>query len=147
MLARLHTTRSIGPWGTAARVVVGTAMLVGAVILGIGVLDAVLGLVAFPLVVVALVAIRGRYATSVPLTGNVSYCITCAVGVAAFLLVPVAALLFYSSSMLVAAARGYGGCEIFAISNLLRRRDDEIACPVFHPIDLAERRAIARNSA
>jgi hypothetical protein len=147
MLARLHTTRSIGPWGTAARVVVGTAMLVGAVILGVGALDAVVGLVVFPLVVVALVAIRGRYATSVRLTGNVSQCITCAVGVAAFLLVPVAALLFFGSSMLVAAARGYGGCELFAISNLLRRRDDQIACPVFHPIDVAERRAIARNSA
>jgi hypothetical protein len=147
MLARLHTTRSIGPWGTTARVVVGTAMLVGAVILGIGALDAALGLVVFPLVVVALVAIRDRYATPLRLTGTVSPCLTCAVGVAAFLLVPVAALLFYGSSMLVAAARGYGGCEIFAISNWVRRRDDQVACPVFDPIDRAERRAAARNSA
>jgi hypothetical protein len=147
MLARLHTTRSIGPWGTTARVVVGTAMLVGAVILGIGALDAALGLVAFPLLVLAFVAIRGRYATPARLTGTVGHCITCAVGVAAFLLVPVAALLFYGSSMLVAAARGYGGCEIFAISNWLQRRDDLIACPVFLPIDRAERRATVQNSA
>jgi hypothetical protein len=147
MLARLHTTRSIGPWGTTARVVVGAAMLVGAVILGIGALDAALGLVVFPLAVVALVAIRGRGANPVRLTGTEGHCITCAVGVAAFLLVPVAALLFYGSSMLVAAARGYGGCETFAISNWLRRRDDQIACPVFDPVDRAERRATARDRA
>jgi hypothetical protein len=122
-------------------------MLVGAVILGIGTLDAVFGLVAFPLAVVAFVAIRGRTATPVRLTGTEGHCINCAVGVAAFVLVPVAALLFYGSSMLVAAARGYGGCEIFAISNWLLRRDDQIACPVFHPVDRAERRAIARSSA
>jgi hypothetical protein len=147
MLARLHTTRSIGPWGTTARVVVGAAMLVGAIILGIGTLDAVVGLVAFPLVVLAFVAIRGLYATPVRLTGTGAHCINCAVMVAAFVLLPVAALLFYGSSMLVAAARGYGGCEVFAISNSLRRRDDEIGCPVFLPIDRAERRATAQNSA
>jgi hypothetical protein len=147
MLARLHNTRSIGPWGTTARVVVGAAMLVGAVFLGIGTLDAALGLVVFPLAVVAFAAIRRRDASPLRLTGTEGHCINCAVGVAAFLLVPLAALLFYGSSMLVAAARGYGGCEIFAISNLLWRRDDQIACPVFQPIDRAERRATARNRA
>jgi hypothetical protein len=146
MLARLHTGRRIGPWGTAARVVVGTAMLAGAIIIGIGALDAVLGLIVFPLAVAAFVAIRGRDATPVHLTGAEGHCINCAAAVAAFVFVPLAALLFYGSSMLVAAARGYGGCEIFAISNWLRRRDDQIACPVFHTVDLAERRAIPRNS-
>lgn len=146
MLARLRTTRNIGPWGTTARLLVGTAMLVGAVILGIGALDAVLGLVVFPLAVIALVAIRGRDATPVRLTGTEGHCINCAVGIAAFVLLPVAALLFYGTSMLLAAARGYGGCEIFAISNWLWRRDDQIACPVFHPVDVAERHAMARNS-
>ena len=147
MLARLDTTRSIGPWGTTARVVVGAALLVGAVLIGIGTLDAALGLVVFPLVVLAFVAIRGRDATPVRLTGAGGHCINCAVLVAAFVLLPVAALLFYGISLLVAAARGYGGCEIFAISNWLRRRDDRIGCPVFLPVDRAERRAIARNSA
>ena len=147
MLARLHTARIIGPWGTTARVVVGTAMLAGAIIIGIGALDAVLGLVVFPVAVAAFVAIRGRDATPVRLTGAEGHCINCAVGAAAFIFVPVAALLFYGSSMLVAAARGYGGCEIFAISNWLWRRDDQIACPVFHPVDVAERRASARNTA
>jgi hypothetical protein len=122
-------------------------MLVGAVILGIGAVDAVVGLVVFPLAVVAFVAIRGRDATPVRMRGAEGHCVNCAVGVAAFVLVPVPALLFYGTSMLAAAARGYGGCEIFAISNWLWRRDDQIACPVFHPVDLAERRASVRNSA
>jgi hypothetical protein len=147
MLARLHTARRIGPWGTTARVVVGTAMLAGAIIIGIGALDAVLGFVVFPLAVAVFVAIRGRHATPVRLTGSEGHCINCALGVAAFVFVPVAALLFYGSSMLVAVARGYGGCEIFAISNWVWRRDDQIACPVFHPVDLAERRASTRDSA
>jgi hypothetical protein len=123
------------------------AMVVGAIIIGIRTLDAVLGLVVFPLAVVALVAIRGRRATPVRLTGAEGHCIICAVGVASFVFVPVAALLFYGSSMLVAAGRGYGGCEIFAISNWLWRRDDQVSCPVFHPVDLAERRATAGTSA
>jgi hypothetical protein len=42
--------------------------------------------------------------------------------------------------MLVAAIRGYAGCEILAISNWLLRRDDQLGCVVLSPIDAAERR-------
>jgi hypothetical protein len=51
-----------------------------------------------------------------------------------------AALLFYGSSMLVAALRGYGGCEVLAVSNWLLRRDDQAGCMVFWPVDQLERR-------
>ena len=41
-------------------------------------------------------------------------------------------------AMLLAAARGYAGCEVLAISNWLLRRDDQLGCMVFAPVDLAE---------
>ena len=45
---------------------------------------------------------------------------------------------FYGTSMLVAAMRRTGGCEVTAISNLLLHRDDQIGCALFGPIDLLE---------
>ncbi|MGH8878635.1 MAG: hypothetical protein ACRD0P_15040, partial [Stackebrandtia sp.] len=54
-----------------------------------------------------------------------------------------AALLFYGASMLLAALRGYAGCEVLAVSNRLLRRDDQIGCILFAPIDHVERRAHA----
>jgi hypothetical protein len=52
-----------------------------------------------------------------------------AVFVVLYLLEPTsdAALLFYRVSMWLAAARGYAGCELLAVSNwLLRRRPDRL---------------------
>jgi hypothetical protein len=54
------------------------------------------------------------------------------------LVVTVPSLIFYGASMLLAAARGYAGCEVLAIQNWVTRRDDRMACPVFSPIDAAE---------
>jgi hypothetical protein len=147
MLTRSVTRRRIGPWGTGARAIVGAAMVVGAFIGGVERFDAGLGLLAFPLTVSAFVALRGPSATPIRLTGLEGHCLNCALIVGVFVLAPVAAFLFYGTSMLVAAARGYGGCELFALSNWLWRRDDQIACPVFHAVDLAERRALARKAA
>ena len=50
-----------------------------------------------------------------------------------------AALIFYGASMLLAAARGYAGCEVLAVSNWLLRRDDQVGCVVFWPVDHLER--------
>ena len=44
-------------------------------------------------------------------------------------------------------ASGYAGCEIFAISNWVRRRDDQIVCPLFSPIDQAEARQAGADPA
>jgi len=49
------------------------------------------------------------------------------------------ALIFYGTSILLSGVRGYAGCEILAISNLILHRDDQMGCAVFTPIDLAER--------
>ena len=54
-----------------------------------------------------------------------------------------AALLFYGGSMLVASARGYAGCEVLAVSNWLLRRNDQIGCAPFWPIDALEARYAA----
>jgi hypothetical protein len=45
----------------------------------------------------------------------------------------VAASLVYRSAMLLADARGYAGCEMFAVSYWVRRRDDRLGCPFFLP--------------
>ena len=50
-----------------------------------------------------------------------------------------AALVFYGASMLLAAARGYAGCEVLAFSNWLLRRDDQVGCLLFAPVDYLER--------
>lgn len=56
-----------------------------------------------------------------------------------------AALIFYGSSMLLAAVRGYAGCEVLTISNWLLHRDDQVGCVVFAPIDHLEHRGSSRS--
>lgn len=46
-----------------------------------------------------------------------------------------AAMVFYGASLLLAALRGYAGCEVLAGSNWLLRRDDQIGCLVLSPLD------------
>lgn len=52
-----------------------------------------------------------------------------------------AALIFYGTTMLVAAGRGYPGCEILAISNWLLHRDDQVGCLLFEAVDRLDRRS------
>ena len=42
--------------------------------------------------------------------------------------------------MLLAALRGYSGCEVTAISNWILGRDDQVGCLVLSPVDDLERR-------
>jgi hypothetical protein len=53
----------------------------------------------------------------------------------------------WGGSMLVAAVRGYAGCEVLAVSNWLLGRDDQVGCVPFWPIDTLEARAAARTAA
>jgi hypothetical protein len=48
--------------------------------------------------------------------------------------------MFLGGSLLVAAARGYRGCESLAISNWLLGRDDHVGCLIFSPIDALDAR-------
>ncbi len=135
------TERSIGMWGTLARLVVGAALLATAFVLGIGWEDAAIGLAGFPAAVMLVLAIRGLSAAPLKYYGSAGHLINGAIVVAAFVLLTPAALLFYGASMLLAGTRGYAGCEVFALSNWLWRRNDQIACAVFSPIDAIEGRA------
>jgi hypothetical protein len=144
--------RSIGPWGTAARVLVG-ALLVGSVAeghlsSGFDPWAWVLGLVGFPLLVFGWQRWRSsRHPRRLEATGPVAHLVNMAVFAALYLtpsyapalsVTSDAALLFYGTSMLLAAVRGYTGCEVLAVSNWVLGRDDQIGCMVFGPLDAAE---------
>lgn len=148
------TARAIGPWGTATRVVIGVwlagSVLVGHVVGGWHPVAWLLGLVVFPAVAVGWQWWRARR-NPAPLraTGIVGHVVNIGVFFALYLtwwyaspidVLSDAALLFYGSSMLLAAARGYAGCEVLAVSNWLLHRHDQIGCMPFWPIDALEAR-------
>ena len=143
--------RDIGIIGTSTRAALG-AVLLGAVSWGelrggtpTGLLVGVLG---FPAVVLAGHWWHVRHDPApVRATGPVGIAVNCGIGLAVYLtgwVVPVlwfmsdAVLAFYGMSMLLAAVRGYAGCEVLAVSNWLLRRDDQVGCIVFTPVDSLE---------
>ena len=46
--------------------------------------------------------------------------------------------IFLAASMLLAAAKGYGGCEVLAFANAVNGRQDSIGCVLYAPIDKTE---------
>lgn len=148
--------RRIGPAGTAARTAVGTA-LVGSVVWGhirsgVDPWPWIIGLGVFPAVITAWQAWRAQRvpARLVALTGPIGHLATFGVFMVLYLTswyapavsaLSDAAMLFYGTTMLVAALRGYAGCEVLAISNWVLGRDDQVGCLLFEPVDRAERRA------
>jgi len=73
-------------------------------------------------------------------TGGVATIINCIVLTALLIIPPTRGItfIFLGEAMLLAALRGYGGCETLAFSNWLLRRDDQIGCILFTPIDHLE---------
>ena len=157
------TKREIGPIGTAARVVGGlTAVALPIALGGLGWWDAAAVLVALPLVATGTaVLITAAYRRLAPdalarrqaiCSGPACWLIATVIGaaVAIDVLTPasgeVALWVWLGGSMLVAAARGHGGCEVLAIPNLITGRRDQIGCILYTPIDRAEaRRAAGRR--
>jgi hypothetical protein len=149
----VSTRRRIGVAGTVARLLVGLG-LVGSVIVGhareFHPLPWLVGLVGFPAVTLGWQWLRARYAPgALRAIGPVAHVVNIAVFLALYLtpfyapsltFTSDAALLFYGGSMLLAAARGYAGCEVLAVSNWLLRRDDQIGCVLFGPVDIVESR-------
>lgn len=152
---RVKQERAIGAVGTAARLLVG-GFMVGSVVQGsiVGnfrVESWVLGLVGLPAVVLGWQAWRARRNPErlVAFTGVVGHFLTLVVFLVLWStpwyappigFVSDAALLFFGSSMLLAASRGYAGCEVLSISNWLLRRDDQVGCVLFDSVDKLERR-------
>jgi hypothetical protein len=146
------TNRRIGSIGTASRVLVGLGLLYLALAdggsWGLAWHEALLGLVAFPAVMVALgLGARLVGVGPVRFDGPVGIGVNTAVIVALVLIdyTASAAALFYGATLLVAARRAQPGCEATVLSNWILGRDDQIGCPTFTPIDEAEARLAARN--
>ena len=137
--------RQLGWLSTIARLVVGAGLLIVAVLDGVAPIDAALGLVAANAVVFIALSARGGTAPPLRFTGPAGHLINIALIISFYALNPVAANLFYGSAMLLAAARGYGACEMFAVWNWLRRRDDQFGCPFFLPVDLIDERLTGRS--
>jgi hypothetical protein len=147
--------RGIGPIGTGARVCVGL-LLTGIVFLslltssGSWLSPLALGLVGFPALLLASQWLRAlRDPSRLQATGPLGTTLNMVLFAALFLtpwyarplsVTSDAALVFYGASMLLAALRGYGGCEVLAFSNWVLRRDDQVGCLVFGPIDGMEQR-------
>ena len=145
--------RAIGIIGTAARVVLGSILL-GSVVYGHFVkgpfrpLPWVIGLLIFPAIFIVGQFLRARRnPAKLMANGPIPTVINVVLFFAlyfTYLYAPTidflsdATLIFYGLSMLLAALRGYAGCEALAISNWLLRRDDQVGCLVFGPVDYAE---------
>ena len=148
--------RAIGVGGTIGRVLLGLAFIYLAVT-DFGVPEwelawqgPVLGLIVFPAALLLLQAVRLRFTNeTLNATGGLAFCLNLAVGAVLFSIdfTREAALIFYGASLLLAAARGYAGCESLAITNWLLRRDDQVGCVVFSPVDAVEARVTGKAEA
>jgi len=154
--ANHHNGRGILPIGTTTRILVGMGLLYLALFdppfqWGIQWHEALLGLLGFPAVTIVGVFLwRALAGTSAPIRGMGHLGMCSAIGVL-FVLFALpftqgAATLFLGSSLLLAGIRGYAGCEVTAISNWLLRRDDQVGCMVFSPLDAAEAHFSRRSS-
>ena len=132
--------REIGFWGTGARALFGVGLLALAVVEDVGIHTLVVaGLLTAALVAVQLARAR-RGEEEMQWTDPAAFCLNIAVFavLASFDLTQSGLFTFYGLSALVAAARGARGCEVTAISNWLLRRNDQIGCPLFDPLDSVE---------
>jgi len=147
-------SRAIGRLGTAARAVAGVALLALGIV-GLPPFDHLipwwqlaLGVAGIPAVLTLGQLARLAFTKAqMQATNALATCLNFAVLGGLLLITPTrsATLVFLGGSMLLAAARGYGGCESLAFSNWLLRRDDQVGCLLFGPLDRleAERTAVS----
>jgi hypothetical protein len=156
--------RQIGPIGTVSRIVGGlTAIALPVALHGLTVADAMIALVGLPLIVTiaapALIWLFGRAQPAALHTGH-GICSAPGCSLIAVMVLAnsgmaavtggggtVSLWVWLGSSMLLAAARGYGGCEVLGIWKLITGRDDQIGCILYTPIDAAEARRSGRRRA
>jgi hypothetical protein len=133
-------------------VLVGVALLAGGIVAGgswIAWWQLALGILGIPTVLVTAQAARLAFTKrTLSQTSHVATCLNCAavVGLLTLSQTRDATLVFLGGSMLLAAVRGYGGCETLAIGNWLLRRDDQVGCLAFSPVDQFEARPRRRSA-
>jgi hypothetical protein len=149
--------RQIGPVGTSTRIVGGAIAISLPIALdGLDWSEAAVALLALPLIaMIAAPVITAAFRALAPnaLASRHGICSAPGCSLIAVMVAANDALAAASSangsvtiwvwlgaSMLLAAARGYAGCEVLAISNLITRRRDQIGCILYTPIDTAEAR-------
>jgi cobalamin synthase len=149
--------REIGPIGTVARVAAGLLAIILPIALeGISWWDVGAALVAFPLIATGIALLAGassqRVSSGALGRAEAACCsgpscailaILVAIPVGLTFVTPVtgvAVWVWIGASLLLAAARGQGGCELLAFPNAITGRRDRIGCIVFTPIDAAEAR-------
>jgi hypothetical protein len=151
----IRDRREIGPIGTVSRVAGGLIAIAFPIAIGgFGRWHAAAALLVLPLVATTAAALivstyqrlapqalrRARAICSGPACWLIAIMIGTAVGIDA--LTPasgeVAFGVWLGTSMLIAAARGYGGCEVLAVPNLITGRRDQIGCILYTPIDRLE---------
>jgi hypothetical protein len=146
--------RRIGPIGTTTRLVAAAGLLYLAFLdgtsWGLEWYDAAVGLAVLPAAGLAFGLAARRYASGpVRFMGSAGTTANClllvALGVNPY--TAGGAALFYGATLLLATWRDQPGCEATVLSNALLRRDDQIGCPLFSPIDEAEMRLAARQAA
>jgi hypothetical protein len=156
-VGRTGRTRAIGAAGTAARVLIGLVLLAsvlsGEASRGWHPAAWVLALLVFPAAALAAAWLRARrHPAGLRATGPAGHAVNAALFAALYAtpwyapplgFTSDAALIFYGASLLLAAARGYAGCEVLAVPNWLLHRDDQVGCVVFAPVDAVERRKTA----
>ena len=139
--------RGIGSMGTIARVATGLGLLFLAGLAAhrgdLQWFEAFIGLIGLPLLVMGIVVATKRIlgtSSYLQATGSIGTLVNLSI-IAALFVVPWTteiAYFFYGIPMFIAAWRGYPGCEMLAMSNLVLRRQDELGCPWFWPIDTLE---------
>jgi hypothetical protein len=148
--------REIGPIGTAARLIgAGAAITLPTLLDEFSPWDLLVGLVGLPLVATAgFEVVRAAYERYVPggISSQAGTCTSAACWLIAIVLaalIPLAVFtpvtgtslwIWIGASLVLAAVRGYGGCEILAFPNAVTGRRDQVGCIVFTPIDRAEAR-------
>jgi hypothetical protein len=138
----VNARRRLGRWGRATRLAVGCTLIVLAVaVWDADRLELLIGLVALPTVATLLVWLRPRASSPLRL-GAAGHLVTVAHVAVTVSLIPEAAALFYGSMALVAGLHGNRGCEVTAVANWLRDRDDQIGCPMFAPFDELDAHAV-----
>ncbi len=150
----MDAQRDIGRLGTLARTIGGLTLLTVPVAgQQISWWDIGGSLVAFPLLAVGVVALlrpnrappAGRLLTGAHAASAIAIVLVVQIGVTFISPIDEPAIwIFVGISMLLAALRGYGGCELLAIPNALTARRDHLRCFIFTPIDAAEARSTQR---